>query len=156
MITRVGIGFDIHRLTKGGTLILGGVAIPSLKGTLAHSDGDVLLHALCDALLGAILEKDIGHHFPESNPKYRNTPSSLFVTETMKMVKKKKFHVISMDSIIVLQKPTLQPFIDNMTSTLKKLLKTHSVSVKAKTHEKLGDIGKGNAVSSTVIVCLGK
>lgn len=156
MISRVGIGYDIHRLTKGKPLIIGGVNIPHAKGTVAHSDGDALLHALCDALLGALGERDMGYFFPDTDPRFKNKPSSFFIAETMKLVKKKKLRVLSADAIVVLEKPKLQPFMENILKEVKKQLQSPHVSVKAKTNEKLGDIGKGNAVSCTAVVCLVK
>lgn len=156
MTMRVGIGFDIHRLVKGRPLILGAVKIPSPKGALAHSDGDALLHALCDALLGAMGERDMGTYFPDKDPEYQNAPSSLFIRETMKKVRAKKLCVLNADAVIVIEKPKLQPFIDAIRREISKLLSTKNVSVKAKTHEKLGDIGRGNAVSCMAVVCLGK
>lgn len=153
---RVGIGYDIHRLAKGKSLVLGGIKIHSQKGSVAHSDGDVLLHALCDALLGSLGERDMGFFFPDTDPRFKNKPSSFFIAETLKLAKGKNLRVFSADAVIVLETPKLSPHIHAIALNTKKLLGAKHVSVKAKTNEKLGDIGKGNAISCTAVVCLAK
>src|SRR6056297_69440 len=108
---RIGFGYDVHRLEEGHELILGGVTIPFEKGTVAHSDGDVLIHAICDALLGAANLGDIGSHFPDTDPQYKNISSTILLEKVLEILKDNKFKINNIDSTICLQKPKIAPFI---------------------------------------------
>src|SRR5512139_2239946 len=137
---RIGQGIDFHRLESGLDLWLGGIKIPSERGSLAHSDGDVLLHAICDALLGAAGLGDIGYHFPDSDPRYKNIDSKILLRETVGLVSGKGFRVINVDSTVCLERPKILKFIPQMKNAISGILDVHpdSVSVKATTTEKLG------------------
>jgi 2-C-methyl-D-erythritol 2,4-cyclodiphosphate synthase len=137
---RVGIGFDSHPFAKNRKLILGGVEIPFPKGLFGHSDADVLCHSIADALLGACGLKDIGNHFPDTDPKYKNISSLKILAQVMKMVKTKGYEVVNIDSIIICQQPKISPYVAKMKTTLSQLLKVNSacIGIKAKTTEALG------------------
>src|SRR5512140_148677 len=144
MSLRTGQGIDFHRLETGLDLWLGGVRIPSLKGCVAHSDGDVLLHAICDALLGAAGLDDIGHQFPDVDQAYKNIDSKILLEKTFAMVREKGFNVINVDSTLCLQKPKISPFIGEMKKTIAAILSTDpgNIGIKATTTEKLGFVGR--------------
>ena len=152
---RIGQGWDLHRLEKGRPLIIGGVAIPFEKGCAAHSDGDVLIHALIDALLGAAAEGNIGILFPDSDPQYKNADSRELLRETVKRLSP-RWKTVNVDATVVLQAPKLNPFIDEMRSRLAADLNldTAAVSIKPKTHEKIGSVGRGEAVEAFVSVLI--
>ena len=152
---RVGMGYDVHRLTEGRKLILGGVEIPYEKGLLGHSDADVLVHAVMDALLGAVGERDIGSHFPDTDPSYKGADSILLLKEVGKIVKSKGYNISNIDSTIVAQRPKLAMYIDNMKTNIANALEIEPdcVNVKATTTEKLGFEGEGLGISSQAI-CL--
>ena len=156
MSLRVGLGFDLHRLEEGRPLWLGGVEIPSSKGCIAHSDGDVLIHALCDALLGALALGDIGTHFPHNDPLYKNKESIFFLREVNKLLKENHARIINIDSTIILEKPSLKNFKTLMAEKLTSELgiSPHQVSIKAKTHEKVDAIGNEEAIAAHVVVLL--
>ncbi len=160
MITgfRIGQGWDRHRLQDELPLILGGVAIPSQKGAVAHSDGDVLIHAIIDALLGAAALGDIGTHFPPSNPAYKNIDSQLLLKQVMKLIIKEGFQIVNMDSTIITERPKLAPHISQITLQLSKLLKIEptALSVKAKTAEKCDAVGREEAIEALAVVLLQK
>lgn len=151
----IGFGFDIHRLEEGETLVLGGVVIPSQVGTVAHSDGDVVLHALVDALLGAVGMGDIGEHFPDTDPRWRGASSSVFVEEAMRIVTQAGYEVVNIDATLVLERPKILPYKQTMREVISNLcgLAPARVSIKATTSESVGAIGRGEAVQSWV-VCL--
>jgi len=152
---RVGIGYDIHRLVKGRKLIIGGVEIPFEKGLLGHSDADVLVHSICDALLGAMGLGDIGKHFPDTDEKYKGISSMKLLKKVVEKVKKGKFKIINIDANIIAEKPKLLPYIEEMKKNLRKILgKDVSVNIKARTNEGLGEIGRGEAIASQAIVLL--
>ena len=153
---RIGLGEDIHRLVKGRKLMLAGIEIPSEVGEEAHSDGDVLLHAVADAIYGAIAEKDIGWHFPDNDPKTEGIDSRLIVKDALSLAKKKGYKVSSLDSNIFLEDIKLKPYIDEMRKSLASLLETEieNISIKARTNEGLGPVGLGQAVRATVITLL--
>lgn len=155
---RVGIGYDIHRLAEGRKLFLGGVEIPYFKGLLGHSDGDVLLHAICDALLGALAQGDIGEHFPDTDPKYHGISSSLLVKEIAGLVKEKNFKLGNIDTVVIAQEPVLLPFKKQIKDSLIKILgvKEESISVKAKTNEGMGEIGRNEAIAAYAVVLLSR
>lgn len=152
---RIGQGWDLHRLEKGRPLIIGGVTIPFEKGCAAHSDGDVLIHALIDALLGAAAEGNIGILFPDSDPQYKNADSRELLRETVKRLSP-RWKTVNVDATVVLQAPKLNPFIDEMRSRLAADLNldTAAVSIKPKTREKIGSVGRGEAVEAFVSVLI--
>ncbi len=151
---RVGIGYDVHRLVEGRDLIIGGVKIPYEKGLLGHSDADVLLHAIMDALLGAMALGDIGKHFPDTDEKYKGASS----IELLKEVGEKLGHykVENIDSIIIAQKPKMSPYMEQMRSNIAKALRisVDKVNVKATTEEELGFTGEGKGISAKAICLL--
>ena len=140
-----GYGYDVHRLAEGLPLVLGGVNIPSPVGCVAHSDGDVLLHAVCDALLGAAGLGDIGEHFPDTDARYKGISSLLLLREVVALLSKKDYKVINIDCTLVLEKPKILPFKELMRENIATAvgIDTHRVNVKATTSEKLGFVGEG-------------
>ncbi|MDL2242104.1 2-C-methyl-D-erythritol 2,4-cyclodiphosphate synthase [Bacteroidales bacterium OttesenSCG-928-K03] len=155
---RVGFGNDIHKLAESRELVIGGIKIPYHKGCVAHSDGDVLFHALCDALLGAIGEKDIGTHFPDTDPKYKNIDSSILLKQVNNLINEKEFIINNIDCTIILEKPKLSPYIDSIKNNIANILeiKTSQIAVKAKTNEGLGEIGENNAIAAYCIISICK
>jgi 2-C-methyl-D-erythritol 2,4-cyclodiphosphate synthase len=153
---RIGQGYDVHRLGENRELILGGLKIPSEKGCIAHSDGDVLIHAICDALLGAANLGDIGKHFPDTDPQYKNIASTVLLGEVLKMLNDKGFVINNIDSTICLQKPKIASFIEDIQSNLSGLLENTPVSVKATTTEKLGFVGKEEGVAAYAVALIHK
>ncbi len=153
---RTGFGFDVHALTTGRKLILGGIEIPHPKGLLGHSDADVLLHSITDAMLGALALGDIGQHFPDTDPKYKDADSSTFLRMTYKLVRQKGYSLGNIDAMISLQQPKIAPYIIKMRENISSILGValDQVSVKAGTNEKLGFVGReeGAAVFSTVLL----
>src|SRR5665811_1268571 len=133
MNLRTGQGIDFHRLEKGLNLWLGGVLIPSDKGCLAHSDGDVLLHAICDAILGAAALGDIGHHFPDNNPEFKNIDSKILLKRTFDLILEIGFRIVNVDSTVCLEKPKIAAYIPEMRSTIAGILNTtpDNISIKA-------------------------
>lgn len=150
---RIGIGYDLHRLVKGREFILGGIKIPFSKGLLGHSDADVLLHSIGDAILGASGERDIGYHFPDTDKKHKDISSSVLLKEIMKITKAK---IINIDSVVICETPKLSPYIPGMQKKIAKILNvpTKRVSVKAKTNEGVGLIGKSEGVASYTVVLI--
>ncbi len=153
---RIGFGNDIHRLLDGKPLILGGVTIPSEKGAEGHSDADALLHAVTDAILGALAMGDIGLHFSDKDERWKNANSLVFLNEAVKMMREKGYEVVNLDSTISLEKPKLRPFIDTMRENLGRSLNidVSQVSVKAKTGEKVDAIGELRAIKAEAVVLL--
>jgi len=153
---RVGIGYDIHRFVEGKPLMLGGVEIPYIKGLEGHSDGDALLHAICDAILGAAGMDDIGHQFPVNDDRYLNISSVELLKEVSKKIQKKGLRVEYVDSVIILEEPRIAPFKDSMRREISASLgiAMDSVSVKATTQEGIGAIGRGEALAAYAIACL--
>lgn len=143
---RVGFGYDSHRLEINRKLILGGVEIPSGKGCVAHSDGDAVIHALCDALFGAAGLKDIGTHFPDNNPLYKNIDSKKLLKKTIDIISQHGMTVNNIDITVVMETPKLTPYIDSMVSILAEIVNSECsrISVKAKSNEKMGFIGEGD------------
>ncbi len=156
MSYRIGFGYDVHQLAEGRKLILGGIEIPSEKGCVAHSDGDVLIHAICDAILGAAALGDIGTHFPDTDPQYKDISSSILLEECLKKIKKKGFILINLDNTICLQQPKLSSYKEQILNSLKKLTGIEDVSVKATTTEKLGFVGEEKGISAYSVVMLQK
>lgn len=155
---RIGNGYDVHKLVEGRKLILGGVEIPHTKGVLGHSDGDVLIHAIMDAILGALALGDIGQHFPDTDMKYENIDSTILLTRVKELIAERGYRVINLDSIIVLQKPKVKPYIEAMRKRVAEVLEIDidQVSVKATTEEKLGFTGDESGVKSYCVVLLEK
>jgi 2-C-methyl-D-erythritol 2,4-cyclodiphosphate synthase len=156
MNIRIGQGIDFHRLEDGIDLWLGGVKIPSQKGCLAHSDGDVLLHAICDALLGAAGLRDIGHYFPDTDIRYKNIDSKILLKNTYDLIKQKGFAVNNIDSTVCLEEPKISPFVVEMKNTISAIVETEpeNISVKATTTEKLGFTGRGEGIVAIAVVLL--
>ncbi len=148
MDIRIGQGIDFHRLEKGLKLYLGGVNIPSERGCVAHSDGDVLLHAICDALLGAAGLDDIGHQFPDNDPQYRNIDSKILLEKTISMIHVKGFRVSNIDCTVCLEKPKISPYLDEMKEKISFILKTEpgKIGIKATTTEKMGFTGREEGI----------
>lgn len=155
---RVGIGYDLHRLTEGRPLVLGGVTIPFSKGLEGHSDADVLSHSLCDALLGAAGKGDIGVHFPETSPQYKDISSLILLKNVMEIIDEEGYSVVNIDSVIVAEQPRLSPYIGQMRDELSKIvgIKSKKISIKATTSEGLGPIGKGEAIAAQTVVLVSK
>ena len=152
---RIGMGYDVHRLTEGRDLIIGGVKIPYEKGLLGHSDADVLLHAISDALLGAAALGDIGKHFPDTDPAYKGISSLILLEKVGELMAEKSFLIENVDATIIAQAPKMRPHIDNMRENIAKALKidVEQVNVKATTEEGLGFTGSGEGISAQA-VCL--
>jgi len=155
---RVGLGYDVHRLVEGRDLILGGVKIPYEKGLLGHSDADVLLHALTDALLGAAALGDIGRHFPDTDERYRGISSLILLEKAYTLVKERGYSLGNADMVLILQKPKLKEYIPFMEENIAGALSCEKerISVKATTEEGLGFTGQGEGVSAKAIVLLEK
>jgi 2-C-methyl-D-erythritol 2,4-cyclodiphosphate synthase len=153
---RIGQGIDVHAFREGGTLVLGGVTIPHDRALEAHSDGDVLLHALCDALLGAAGLGDIGRHFPPGDPEWRAIDSRILLRRTLAMVAERGFRVVNADLTVVAQEPMLAPFIGAMRECIRTDLKVDAerVNIKATTSERLGFTGRGEGIAAFAVVLL--
>jgi 2-C-methyl-D-erythritol 2,4-cyclodiphosphate synthase len=153
---RIGEGFDLHALVPNRPLVIGGVNIPHEKGLLGHSDADVLIHALIDALLGACGLGDIGQHFPDTDPKWKGVDSKLLLHKVYKLISGAGYQVVNIDSTIIAEQPKLLPFIPEMRDVLSDLVgvKVDQVNIKAKTSERLGAIGREECVVATVTVLL--
>lgn len=153
---RIGIGYDVHRLVEGRRLVLGGVDIPYAFGLLGHSDADVLIHAICDALLGAAALGDIGQHFPDTSDKFKDIDSRVLLQQVRHLLCEHEFSVINIDSTIVAQQPKLAPYIPAMIANIAKVmgLESEQVNVKATTTEGLGFEGKGEGISAQAVVMI--
>ncbi len=155
---RIGFGYDVHRFAEGRELWLGGIQIPHYKGLLGHSDADVLIHAICDALLGAAALGDIGKHFPETDPVYKGIDSKILLRKTGELLHSSGFRIQNIDSTLALQEPKIAKYIDAMRVILSGILNLDpgQVSVKATTTERLGFEGRGEGVSAYAVVLLEK
>src|SRR5690554_6933867 len=155
---RIGQGFDVHKFAEGRKLIIGGVEIPYEKGLLGHSDADVLLHAITDAILGALSMKDIGTHFPDNDPKYKDADSLVLLNEVWQKAKEQGYKLINMDCTIIAQKPKMAPFIDAIRKRISGILEADEgqINVKATTTEGLGFTGRSEGIASMAVVLLGK
>lgn len=155
---RVGQGFDVHQLVEGRPCIIGGVTIPYEKGLVGHSDADVLLHAITDAILGALGLGDIGRHFPDTDPLFKDADSLKLLEQVWEMAKEKGYRLGNVDSTIIAQKPKMAPHIPEMTKIIAKALEADEtqVNVKATTTEQLGFTGRGEGIAAQSIVCLVK
>ena len=154
-VIRTGIGYDLHLLTEGRRLMLGGVEIPFEKGLLGHSDADVLLHAVTDALLGAAALGDIGKLFPDTDPNYRGANSALLLAEVVSLLQAQGYAIVNVDCNVIAQRPKLQPYIPQIRERIAAILQTElsAVSVKAKTNEGVDATGRGEAIAAQCI-CL--
>lgn len=154
---RIGNGYDVHRLAPGLKLVLGGVEIPHTKGCVAHSDGDVIIHALCDALLGALALGDIGHHFPDTSAEFAGIDSKVLLRQTYAMIQERGYSLVNADITLLLQAPKIAPYVMQMRQTLAAVLDVpvDAVSVKATTTEKLGFTGREEGVEAyaAVLIC---
>ena len=153
---RIGTGFDVHAFAENRKLVIGGIEIPFEKGLAGHSDADVLLHAICDALLGSLSLGDIGKHFPDTDPEFKDVNSINLLTEVYKMVKSKGYELGNLDAVLMLQRPKVSPYIEKMREKISSVLNvdTDKISIKATTTEKLGFTGReeGVAAMATVLV----
>ncbi len=158
MDIRVGIGYDVHRLAEGEELWLGGIKIQHLKGAVGHSDADVLIHAICDALLGAADLGDIGTHFPDHDPEYRGIDSKILLKRTSDLLLLKGWVIGNIDSVVSLQAPRIKPFIPEMKKTLAGVLglDESDVSIKATTTERLGFVGREEGIAAQAVVLIQK
>lgn len=153
---RAGIGYDVHRLVPGRRLVLGGVEIPYSKGLDGHSDADVLIHAICDALLGAAGLNDIGHMFPNSDPTWKDAPSTVFLGHIREALKSRDTSVVHVDATVIAQEPKIAPFIPEMRARIARALgiSTEAVNIKATTNEGLGFIGRGEGIAAFAVATL--
>jgi len=153
---RVGIGYDIHRLVEDRKLFLGGVEIPYVKGLISHTDGDVVLHAIADAILGALALGDIGQHFPDSNPDYKNMPSGDILERVVRLLAQKNFVIGNIDTAIIAEEPRIYPFKEKMVENIANILGVDrsKINVKATTNEGVGSIGRGDAIAAYAVATL--
>jgi 2-C-methyl-D-erythritol 2,4-cyclodiphosphate synthase len=156
MTVRCGIGYDLHRLEPGRKLMVGGIEVPFDKGPVGHSDGDVLAHAVCDALLGAAGLGDIGTHFPDTDPKWKNANSLLFLEHAKKLLTERNFAIEYIDAVVITEKPKLGPHFSNMRQALSRALGVtpERIHLKAKTNEGVDAIGRGEAIAAHVVATL--
>lgn len=150
---RIGFGYDVHRLAVNRKLVIGGVEIPSPKGLLGHSDADVLIHAICDALLGATGLRDIGHHFPDHDPSFKDADSKVLLGHVIRLISEKGWQIGNIDCTIALQNPKISPYIETMQDVLSGIMKTDkgNVSVKATTTEGLGLVGREEGAAAYAV-----
>lgn len=158
MIIRVGLGYDVHSLAEGETLWLGGILVPHSKGTVAHSDGDVLIHAICDAMLGAAKLRDIGYHFPDTSSDFKNVDSKVLLKKCQELIAEKGYEIGNIDATIAAQQPKLKDFIPLMEAKMAEVLGIDEdcVSVKATTTERLGFEGRQEGISAYATVLIQK
>lgn len=156
METRIGFGYDVHKLKSGIPFRLGGISIPHTKGAVGHSDADVLIHAICDALLGAAALGDIGSHFPDTNEEFKGINSLLLLKKTIRMLSELGYKISNIDSTVCLQNPKIQPYIDDMRSALSIAIgiDKNKVSVKATTEEKMGFTGSEEGISAHAVAMI--
>ena len=155
---RIGHSIDIHRLVKDRKLILGGIEIPYEYGLLGHSDADVLLHAIVESIIGALALGDIGKFFPDTDPKYKGIDSKILLKEIVEIMFQKNYEINNIDCLLIMEKPKMRPYIDLIRESVANLLQTNidNVNVKATTNEKLGEIGRGEAIQAHAVVMLRK
>ncbi|MEO7765985.1 MAG: 2-C-methyl-D-erythritol 2,4-cyclodiphosphate synthase [Ferruginibacter sp.] len=158
MSYRIGSGIDFHQLAEGRELWIGGVSIPHHKGSLGHSDADVLLHAICDAMLGALCLGDIGKHFPDTNADYKNIDSKILLKHVYDLIDEKGYHVVNIDSTVCLEKPKIMPYADDMRKAIANILAIDisDISIKATTTEKMGFAGREEGLKAYATVLLQK
>lgn len=155
---RIGFGIDVHRLADGLTLMVGGKEVPSSFGAVGHSDADVLLHAICDALLGALNLRDIGYHFSDTDPKYKGIDSKILLKNVYDLIQEKGYKLVNLDSTVILEKPKLNPHIPEMQAIISEILEsdTDVISIKATTHEKVDSFGESLAIKAYCVCLLEK
>lgn len=155
---RIGQGFDVHQLTEGRPLIIGGIEIPYEKGLIGHSDADVLLHTITDACLGAIGEGDIGRHFPDTDPAFKDADSAKLLIHIWQMIKDRGYELVNADCTIIAEKPKMAPYIEQIKARIAELLQCtpEQINVKATTTEKLGFTGRGEGIAAQAVVLLQK
>ncbi len=155
---RVGFGEDIHVLKEGVPLIIGGVTVPSERGAVSHTDGDVLLHSICDALLGAASLPDIGTLFPDTDPSIKNTPSTILLKKVSQIIYSKNYYIVNIDSTVFLEEPRIGKYIPEIKKNIAAILSIpeENVSVKAATYEKMGPVGEKKAILARSVVLIGK
>ncbi len=158
MKIRVGFGLDVHQLTEGRKMVVGGIEVPHTKGPLGHSDGDTLIHAICDALLGAANMRDIGYHFPDTSDTYENIDSKILLKKTVGLIAEKGYSIGNIDSTICLQRPKIKDFIPKMQQCLAEVcgISIDDISIKATTTEKLGFEGREEGMSAYAVVLIQK
>jgi 2-C-methyl-D-erythritol 2,4-cyclodiphosphate synthase len=156
MALRIGYGVDFHQLAEGRKFFIGGVEVPHYKGAVGHSDADVLLHAICDAMLGALALGDIGVHFPDTDMKYKNIDSKILLQETAAMVEKKGYRLVNLDSTLCLQEPKIKPYVEQMREVIAGIIGTgiENISIKATTTEQMGFVGRKEGVVAYATVLL--
>ncbi len=155
---RVGLGFDVHQLVTGRKFILGGVEIENEKGILGHSDADVLIHAICDALLGAANLRDIGYHFPNTSNEYKNADSKVLLQHVTRLLADKGYVIINIDATVVAEKPKINPHIEHMQKVLSECMKitVDSISIKATTNERMGFVGREEGITAQAVALIEK
>ncbi len=158
MNIRIGFGVDVHRLAAGHLLCIGGKEIPSEFGAVGHSDADVLIHAICDALLGAANLRDIGFHFSDTDPKFKGIDSKILLREVVEMLHNKGYKIINIDCTVILETPKLNPHIPDIQKILSEILQIEedAISIKASTHEKVDSFGEGKAIKAYAVCLLNK
>jgi 2-C-methyl-D-erythritol 2,4-cyclodiphosphate synthase len=156
MSFRIGFGYDVHQLIEGIPLFIGGLNVPHTKGSLGHSDADVLIHAICDAMLGAINQRDIGFHFPDTNQEYKGIDSKILLEKTYNIIQSHNYSIVNIDSTVCLQKPKLANFIPQMQEIMGNILQTspQNISIKATTTERMGFVGTEDGISAYAVVLL--
>lgn len=155
---RIGFGIDVHRLADGLTLMVGGKEVPSVFGAVGHSDADVLLHAICDALLGALNLRDIGFHFSDTDPQYKGIDSKILLKNVYHLIQEKDYKLVNLDSTVILEKPKLNPHIPEMQAIIAEILESDAdvISIKATTHEKVDSFGESLAIKAYCVCLLEK
>lgn len=158
MNIKIGFGVDVHQLVENRKLFIGGIEVPSRLGALGHSDADVLLHAICDAMLGALNLRDIGFHFSDTDPKYKNIDSKILLKDSYKLIKEKGFSIGNIDATVVLEKPKVNPHIPAIQKVIAEVLATEieNISIKATTHEKVDSFGNQKAIKAYAVCLLSK
>jgi 2-C-methyl-D-erythritol 2,4-cyclodiphosphate synthase len=153
---RIGFGFDVHQLSEDREFWLGGIKIPAVKGILGHSDADVLLHAICDAILGALALGDIGKHFPDTDQSFKGIDSKILLSKTIELISQKGYRIGNIDSSVVLQQPKIMPYAEEMRKCIAELchISIDDVSIKATTNEKMGFIGREEGIVAYAVVLL--
>lgn len=156
MSLRIGYGYDVHQLAEGEDLVIGGLVIPHEKGSVGHSDADVLLHVICDAMLGALALGDIGTHFPDTDPELKGIDSKILLRETWELIQAKGYALVNMDTTVCLQRPKLKPHIQGMRQCIAQILDVDAdlIGIKATTTEKLGFVGTEQGISAHAVVLL--
>jgi 2-C-methyl-D-erythritol 2,4-cyclodiphosphate synthase len=158
MQMRTGIGIDFHKLVEGRDLWIGGIKVPHHKGALGHSDADVLLHAICDAMLGAACLGDIGEHFPDTSIDFKDIDSKILLRKSFKLISEAGYKIVNIDSMLCLEEPKIKPFIPDMRKTIASILELHvnNVSIKATTTEKMGFVGREEGLTAYATILLEK